>query len=116
MRKDLFYNPLVLLPRIGKWAETRRRLLRLRGTIAAPLHDGHIDSLELLDLLGPFDPRVIFDIGANIGTWTLLAKALYPNSEIHAFEPLDQHTTRFRASVGGIPGITLHEVALDACE
>ena len=78
MRKELFYNPLVLLPRIGEWAATRRRLLRLRGTVAAPLNDGHIDTLELLDLLRPFAPRVIFDVGANIGTWTLLAKALHP--------------------------------------
>lgn len=103
MRKELLYNPFVLFPRLGQWADTHRRLRRLRGTVAAPLHDGHIDSLELLDLVRPFDPRVIFDIGANIGTRTLLAKAIYPNSEIHAFEPLQQHTAKFRASVSGIP-------------
>ena len=114
MRKELFYNPFVLLPRLGEWAETRRRLLRLRGTVAAALEDGHINSLELLDLLRPLDPRVIYDIGANIGTWTLLAKALYPGCEIHAFEPLAQHTTKFRAAVRGIPGIVLHQVALGA--
>jgi FkbM family methyltransferase len=112
MRKELFYNPLVLFQRIGEWAETSHRLFRLRRTVASPLHDGHIDTLELLELLQPLDPRVIFDIGANIGTWTLLAKALYPNSEIHAFEPLEQHKGKFLASVGGIPGVTLHEVAL----
>jgi FkbM family methyltransferase len=112
MRKELFYNPFVLLPRLGEWAETHRRLNRLRGTVAAPLHAGHIDSLELLELLRPRNPRVIFDIGANVGTWTLLAKALYPNCEIHAFEPLKQHTAKFRTVVSGIPGITLHEVAL----
>jgi len=114
MRKELFYSPFVLLPRIGEWAETSRRLRRLRGTVAAPLRAKHIDALELLDLLRPLDPRVIFDIGAHIGTWTLLVKALFPNSDVHAFEPLEQHAGKFRASVGGIPGITLHEVALGA--
>jgi len=105
VRRELFYNPLVLFQRIGEWAETRHRLFRLRGTVASPLHDGHIDTLELLDLVEPLDPRVIFDIGANIGTWTLLAKALYPKSEIHAFEPLKQHAGKFRASVCGIRGL-----------
>jgi FkbM family methyltransferase len=112
MRAKLFYNPLALLQRIGEWAETRHRLSNLKGTVAARLLDGHIDTLELLDLMRPLNPRVIFDIGANVGTWTLLAKALYPDCEIHAFEPLTQHATKFRAATSGIPGVTLHEVAL----
>src|SRR5690349_2365628 len=112
MRAELFYNPLAMLQRIGEWAETSRRLLRLKGTVAARLHNGHIDSFELLELLRPFEPKVIFDIGANIGTWTLLAKALYPNAEIHAFEPLEQHTAKFQTVTSEISSITLHKVAL----
>lgn len=112
MRAELLYNPLALIQRIGEWAETRRRLSRLNGTVAAGLLDGHIDLLELLELLRPHNPRVIFDVGANIGTWTLLAKSVFPHAEIHAFEPLKQHATKFRASVKGLTGITLHEVAL----
>jgi FkbM family methyltransferase len=114
MRKELFYNPYVLFPRLGEWADANRRLRRLRGTVAAPLHRMHIDSLELLDLLRPLDPRVIFDIGANIGTWTLLAKGIYPDAEIHAFEPLQEHTRKFKKSTRSIAGITLHEIALGA--
>ena len=112
MRRELFYNPLALAQRIGEWAETRRRLLRLKGSAAAGLCDGHIDSLELLELLRPASPGVIYDIGANVGTWTLLAKAVFPAAEIHAFEPLPQHTLKFRASIDGLKGIYLHEVAL----
>lgn len=114
MRAELFYNPLALFQRVGEWAETRRRLCRLRGTVAGRLHDGHIDSLELLELLRPAGLKVIFDIGANIGTWTLLAKAIYPHAEIHAFEPLPQHFAGFQKSAAGITGVRLHEVALGA--
>jgi len=31
--------------------------------------------------------QVIFDIGANTGVYTLVAKALNPNAEVHGFEP-----------------------------
>jgi FkbM family methyltransferase len=112
MRAELLYNPWALLQRVGEWAAARRRLSRLRGTVAANLQDGHIDSLELLDLLQPLNPRVIFDIGANIGTWTLLAKALYPSAQVHAFEPLPSHAKQFQASIRTLSDVTLHTIAL----
>ena len=81
MRPELFYNPLLLLERIGQWATERSRLRELRGTVAENLQTGHIDSLELLKLLRPLSPKVIYDVGANVGTWTLLAKAIFPEAE-----------------------------------
>ena len=94
MRLALLYDPLLLLERIGQWANDRRRLRRLRATPAAGLTIGHIDSLELLELLGPAPPRVIYDVGANVGTWTRLAKSVFPLAEMHVFN------------------VTLHRVAL----
>src|SRR5262245_40678125 len=82
MRAVLFYNPMALLERLGEWAITRRRLWRLRSSAAALLHDAHIDTLELLEILQPLQPRIIYDVG------TLLAKAFFPHEQIHAFEPL----------------------------
>lgn len=35
-----------------------------------------------------FKPKVIYDIGANTGTYGLVAKALNPLSEVYFFEPL----------------------------
>ena len=96
MRLELIYNPRLLCERLAEISLARRRLAKLRGTVAAGLTTGHIDSLELLELLRPNPPQVIYDVGANVGTWTLLAKALYPAAQIHAFEPLSMHTEKFR--------------------
>ena len=99
MRKELLYNPYMLLERIGQWAAETRRLRRLSRTSARILNRYHIDSLELLDLLAKNPPKVVYDIGANRGTWTLLAKTLFPECEIHAFEPLEI----LQEHAGGLP-------------
>ena len=40
----------------------------------------------VLEKLGGFRPRVLFDVGANIGDWSLEAKRRCPAAEVHAFE------------------------------
>src|ERR1019366_6972969 len=55
-RTELFYNPLLLLERLGQWAVTKQRLRKLRSTVASQLTTGHIDSLELLEMLRPLNP------------------------------------------------------------
>jgi FkbM family methyltransferase len=59
---------------------------------------------------------VVFDCGANIGMATLFFKWLYPDCEIHAFEPdpetfgvLSENVTRNK-----LTGVALHNVALVA--
>ncbi|OSQ53511.1 FkbM family methyltransferase [Marivita geojedonensis] len=116
MRRELFSNPLLLIERIGEWATDRRRLRRLKSTPAQHLRSGHIDSLELLDLIsrecGP--PNVIYDVGANVGTWAQLAHSQFPRAEIHAFEPLEKHLARLRKFATETDRVHIHEVALGA--
>lgn len=112
MRKELFYNPRLLCERLGVESARRRRLARLRGTVAASLELGHIDSLELLELCRSRRIATIYDIGANVGTWSLLAKAVLPDAAVHAFEPLPACHDQFQANLTGIPGIHLHKTAL----
>ncbi len=112
MRLEVLYNPRLLCERLAELSLARRRLEKLHGTVAAGLTTGHIDSLELLDLLRPNPPRVIYDVGANVGTWTLLAKALFPQSEIHAFEPLPVHSGKFRNATQSLPRVQLYEIGL----
>ncbi|HXQ80499.1 MAG TPA: FkbM family methyltransferase, partial [Opitutaceae bacterium] len=90
----------------------RRRRRHLRGTPAAKLSPGHIDSLELLEMLRVRPPRVIHDIGANVGTWTCLAKSIFPGAAVEAFEPLEEHVARFRQWTAPWPDVRLHLVAL----
>src|ERR1051325_2503124 len=111
MRKELFFNPFILVERLGQWSNERRRLWKLKGTCAQHLSHGHIDSLELLELLRPVEIKIIYDIGANVGTWTLLAKAIFSKAQVHAFEPLEKHSILFQEKTKSISGVFFHQIA-----
>lgn len=112
MRRQLFYDPLLLIERVGEWAMNRRRLRKLRRTVGSQLTLGHIDSLELLEMLKTRSVNVVFDVGANTGTWTLLAKSVLPNCEVHAFEPMLSHIATFNAATSKLTSVVLHRIAL----
>ena len=112
MRIELLYNPRLLIERLAIESQRHRRLGKLKGTVASELKLGHIDSLELLEIVKSQPPQVIYDIGANIGTWSLLAKALFPKVIIHAFEPLEMHHEAFETAMQATSDIHLHKVAL----
>lgn len=119
MRRELLYTPHLLLERIAQEALRRHRRRRLRGTPARWLLDGHIDTLELIEITQrQLAPRIIYDIGANRGTWTLLARVLCPQADVHAFEPLEFLHEEFRRNVADVDRVTLHGAALGAepCE
>lgn len=59
---------------------------------------------------GSFD--YIFDIGANIGVFTILAKALHPTTPVIAVEPLQQARELFVQNVNGIDGVIVDSRAL----
>ena len=116
MRLELFYNPRLLIERLAIESQRQRRLRKLHHSVASELKLGHIDSLELLEIVNilTHPPKVVYDIGANIGTWTLLAKSLFPQAQIHAFEPLIIHCEAFKQKTQNILEIYLHKVALGA--
>src|SRR5688572_15430641 len=107
-------DPVAICQRLAAVSHRRQRRRRLRHTVARRLCDGHIDSLELLEIASKIGIRVIYDIGANVGTWTQLAKALHPQATVEAFEPLPQHVTEFRRNVAELSGTSIHAVALGA--
>jgi FkbM family methyltransferase len=116
LRKELFYNPRILCERLAAGSLRRRRLAKLRGTPAEILGLGYCDSLELLELCKPFAIRTIYDIGANVGTWSLLARAVIPEAEVHAFEPLEVCRADFLRNTEAVGGVRLHQVALASCD
>lgn len=114
LRPEILYERLLL--RVSEYLaqkyKVRTRAARLKGTLAARLHFAYTGSLELIEIVSRDKPQVIYDVGAHIGTWSLLAKSCIPNSAIHAFEPIDSHIVKFRESMKGISYATLHQIAL----
>ena len=102
----------LLCERLATESQRRRRLARLKGTVAKNLNLHYATSLELLEITRLHQPKTVYDIGACLGTWSVLAKACFPEASIHAFEPLSVHFDEFYRLTQGIPGLTLHKVAL----
>lgn len=103
---------LKLLSRITNFFTNRARLSKLRHTPAQALTLGHIDSLELLEKVGSaIEVKTILDIGANEGTWTLLAKAIFPNAQVLAFEPLAIHMEALHQNVAHLKDVRIFQLA-----
>jgi FkbM family methyltransferase len=116
MRLELFYNPRLLCERLADLSIKKRRLAKLRGTVADKLTIEHISALELLELVRPLKPAVVYDIGANVGTWSLLVKALFPQVQVQAFEPIEKHQIKFLENTRYLNNIQLHNIALGSEE
>jgi FkbM family methyltransferase len=88
----------------------QQRRHAVRGTPAAGAEA--FDTYELLLQLRDRPPRVAYDLGANRGQWTLLAKSVFPTVEVHAFEPLPAHAAEFLQRTASLAGVRVHRVAL----
>ena len=61
---------------------------------------------------GNLDPKVILDIGGNIGVASIFLSRLFPNAQIHTFEPVPGNLELLRRNVGSLKSVTVHPVAL----
>jgi len=92
MRKELLWTPHLLFERLHKLFYDKYKYKKLQKTPAKNLHLAYFDSMELLESIeNKQDIKTIYDIGACIGTWSLLAKSVFPHSKIIAFEALAKH-------------------------
>lgn len=114
MRKELFYNPRLLIERLALESLKRRRLKKLKNTYAGHLEDMHIATLEFIELaLKNYPIKVVYDIGGNTGLWTQLLKSLASaDTIVHAFEPIPKFQNQFIYSTKNIPNVFLHKVGL----
>jgi FkbM family methyltransferase len=48
-----------------------------------------VPAVEHTDALSLLSPKTIIDVGANKGQFSIVARHLFPDASIHAFEPLD---------------------------
>jgi len=58
--------------------------------------------------------RVVFDVGANAGIFSLAALAVEPDATVHAFEPTPEIAIRLRetATLNGLDQLHVHQVAV----
>lgn len=75
---------------------------------------GVMPTLEHRPVLAGLAPRTVIDVGANKGQFSTLARFLWPQAAIYAFEPLPEPSRRYRAAVGR--RATLFNVALGDIE
>ena len=76
-----------------------RRGLRF-GVGASIEHQQHLTGLSL---------ATVVDIGANVGQFSLLIRALYPDARIFAFEPLARPANVYQRLFGGDPQVRLYQ-------
>lgn len=116
MRTSLLFSPRLLLERVSARLNRRHRMRRLRGTCAHWLNEYQAESIELIEFAGKQGARVFYDIGANVGSWTVLCRALVPHSSIVAFEPLPGHCENFLVNTRKLRDVKLMPVALGSRE
>jgi len=59
-----------------------------------------------------FQPKVIFDVGANTGTTAVLFRKSFPNVKIYCFEPVSSTFRILQRRVGADPLTEMHRAAL----
>jgi len=98
-----------LLDRVYCWIFARRVFRRwnlslfrlgLRGLGVLNFEDGINGErsfiTEILPRLVPRERAVFCDVGANVGKYSLMLRARFPEAEIHAFEPHPQNFAKLR--------------------
>jgi len=107
-------NVFGLVRRLGTPSKSRYWYLRFRGDFTVPVDDAHSfkirshgnsveNSIFWAGLTGEWeaasmklwialvkDAEVIFDVGANTGVYSLVAKALNAQARVYAFEPVER--------------------------
>lgn len=92
---------------VGRGLHYRASCIRLTGRVF-----GDNGFRDLRRLLRPDGPRVIFDVGANVGQTSRKLTRLFRAAQIHAFEPSPETFQILQRRLGGRSGIQLHKLAL----
>lgn len=66
----------------------------------------HVEALQLIDV------ATLLDVGANKGQFSIMARNMYPEARIEAFEPAPAASGIYRSVFAGDPRVTLHQVAV----
>jgi FkbM family methyltransferase len=94
------------------WKSMVKSTLRRAGLDISRAHTLKDPFEDQQRLLGAAGARVIFDVGANRGDVTRRYRKLYPEAEIHAFEPFPECVAALKRRYESDPHTYLHDVAV----
>jgi hypothetical protein len=57
-------------------------------------------------------PKTVIDVGANTGQFTTAAAMIFPNVEIHTFEPVPEIASALKQNVRAFPNVKVYTFAL----
>ncbi len=99
---------------LSRRARQFAKLLRLLPSpvYRAGLRHGVGAAIEHRDVVARLALATVVDVGANVGQFSLLVRALHPGAKIIAFEPLPDAAARYRRVFAGDSRMTLHEAAI----
>lgn len=63
-------------------------------------------EMRILSILSEFEIKNIFDVGANVGQYSLILRKFFPNSKIHAFEIVPHTYKKLCVNIEKYPFIT----------
>jgi FkbM family methyltransferase len=103
------------MPLIQYLKQRARNFLRDRGyeLYRRPWLPKGFDPLETLRSDWPqWSPRIVFDVGANVGQTVERISAVFPAATIHAFEPVPATHAALQAAAASRPLVHAHCLAL----
>lgn len=94
-----------------------RRLHDYCGLIHAGYENQNYDPKTngegfVLRRLAAHPVQTIFDVGANVGDWALMARRVFPAADIHCFELVPRTCEELRQRTASIPGIRVNAFGL----
>jgi FkbM family methyltransferase len=73
---------------------------------------GHNQQRDIEKIIGPKKSPVIFDVGANIGQSVVYYKRIFPDAEIHCFEPLPLAFGKLKVNANRYDNVVFNNYAL----
>ena len=99
---------------LSRRARQFAKLLRLlpNPVYRTGLRHGVGAAIEHRDVIGRLRLATVVDVGANVGQFSLLTRALHPDARIVAFEPLPEAADIYRRVFADDPRAMLHQAAI----
>jgi len=119
LKRLLSRLPAFLLYSLARYRKTSivrqlGRLARLAYERSENLYYDHHKNGEwwLLRRLSTSGVKTVFDVGANMGHWTRLARKAFPNAQIHCFEIVEPTFKKLQENLDGVPNVVFNNIGL----